>query len=177
MYQFDISAGSKADLYRDLLSALDAAPGGVRDAGPARGEPDAPTAEQPARLDAFADRRIGRRSWSHDRTVRRLSSGVVQGCTASGGLARRRTAPEEHVVPAGEALAGLGLVGLVALLLTLTDRTRTGLATRHRQLLAEREAGLSTLEITVIALGLFVIAGIAVAVLTGATQSRLDQIQ
>ena len=24
MYQFDISAGSKADLYRDLLSALDA---------------------------------------------------------------------------------------------------------------------------------------------------------
>jgi hypothetical protein len=69
------------------------------------------------------------------------------------------------------------LVALHLALLTLTDRTRTGLATRRRQLLAESEAGLSTLEITIIALGLFLLAGVAVAVLTGATQSRLDQIQ
>ena len=69
------------------------------------------------------------------------------------------------------------LVALHLMLLTLTDRTRTGLATRRRQLLAERDAGLSTLEITVIALGLFLLAGVVVAVLTGATQSRLDQIQ
>jgi L-methionine (R)-S-oxide reductase len=32
MYQFDISAGSKADLYRDLLSALDALTADERDA-------------------------------------------------------------------------------------------------------------------------------------------------
>jgi ABC-type antimicrobial peptide transport system permease subunit len=69
------------------------------------------------------------------------------------------------------------LVALHLALLTLTDRTRTGLSTRHQQMLQDREAGLSTLEITVIALGLFLIAGIAVAVLTGATQGRLDQIK
>jgi hypothetical protein len=69
------------------------------------------------------------------------------------------------------------LVALHVALLTLTDRTRTGLATRRRRLLAEPEAGLSTLEITIIALGLFLLAGIAVVVLTGATQSRLNQIQ
>ena len=64
-------------------------------------------------------------------------------------------------------------------LLTLTDRTRTGLATRHQRLRHEqdRQAGLSTLEITIIALGLFLIAGIAVVVLSGATQSRMDKIK
>ena len=70
------------------------------------------------------------------------------------------------------------LVALHLTLLTLTDRTRTGLAGRRQQRLdADPEAGLSTLEITVIALGLFLIAGIAVAVLTGATQGRLDRIK
>ena len=69
------------------------------------------------------------------------------------------------------------IVALHRALLTLTDRTRTGLAVRRRHLLTEREAGLSTLEITIIALGLFLLAGVVVAVLTGATQSRLDQIQ
>ncbi len=69
------------------------------------------------------------------------------------------------------------LVALHLTLLTLTDRTRTGLSTRRQQVLQDREAGLSTLEITIIALGLFLIAGIAVAVLTNATQGRLDQIQ
>ncbi len=69
------------------------------------------------------------------------------------------------------------LVALHLALLTLTDRTRTGLSTRRQQMLQDREAGLSTLEITIIALGLFLIAGIAVAVLTGATQGRLDQIK
>ena len=70
------------------------------------------------------------------------------------------------------------LVALHLALLTLNDRTRTGLATRRQQRLdTDPEAGLSTLEITIIALGLFLIAGIAVAVLTGATQSRLDRIQ
>ena len=70
------------------------------------------------------------------------------------------------------------LVALHLALLALTDRTRTGVATRRRQLReADPEAGLSTLEITIIALGLFLIAGVAVVVLSGATQSRLDQIQ
>ncbi len=69
------------------------------------------------------------------------------------------------------------LVALHLTLLTLTDRTRTGLSNRRQQVLQDREAGLSTLEITIIALGLFLIAGIAVAVLTNATQGRLDQIQ
>ena len=70
------------------------------------------------------------------------------------------------------------LVALHLALLTLHDRTRSGLAARRQQLLQqEREAGLSTLEITIIALGLFLIAGIAVAVLTGATQGRLDRIR
>ena len=64
------------------------------------------------------------------------------------------------------------LVALHLALLTLTDRTRTGLATRRRQVLAEREAGLSTLEITVIALGLFLLAGVVVAVLVAVRQLR-----
>jgi ABC-type antimicrobial peptide transport system permease subunit len=69
------------------------------------------------------------------------------------------------------------LVALHLTLLTLTGRTRTGLSNRRQQMLQDREAGLSTLEITIIALGLFLLAGIAVAVLTNATQGRLDQIQ
>jgi len=70
------------------------------------------------------------------------------------------------------------LIALHVALLTLGDRAHTGLATRRAQMLEEdREAGLGTLEITIIALGLFLIAGIAVAVLTGATQGRLDKIK
>lgn len=70
------------------------------------------------------------------------------------------------------------LIALHVALLTLTDRTRTGLVTRHRRMLeGDREAGLTTLEITIIGLGLFLIAGIAVVVLTNATQSRLDKIK
>ena len=70
------------------------------------------------------------------------------------------------------------LIALHLVLLTLNDRTRAGLAARRPQLLEqEREAGLSTLEITIIALGLFLIAGVAVMVLTGATQGRLDKIK
>jgi len=67
------------------------------------------------------------------------------------------------------------LVALHLALLTLTEHARTGLTIRRQQL--DREAGMSTLEITIIALGLFLIAGIAVAVLTGATQGRLDRIK
>ena len=70
------------------------------------------------------------------------------------------------------------LVALHLALLTLHDRAWSGLSTRRQQLLGQdREAGLSTLEITIIALGLFLIAGVAIVVLTNATQSRLDQIQ
>ena len=70
------------------------------------------------------------------------------------------------------------LVALHLALLTLNDRTRSGLAAHRQQLREEnREAGLSTLEITIIALGLFLIAGVAVMVLTGATQGRLDKIK
>ena len=69
------------------------------------------------------------------------------------------------------------LIALHIAVLTLTDRARTGLTARRRQWQSEPDAGLSTLEITVIGLGLFLIAGIAVVVLTGATQSRLDKIK
>ncbi len=70
------------------------------------------------------------------------------------------------------------LIALHLALLTLPDRTRTGLTThRHQRLNQDPEAGLSTLEITIIALGLFLIAGIAVVVLTNATQGRLDKIK
>jgi hypothetical protein len=70
------------------------------------------------------------------------------------------------------------LVALHLALLTLTERTRTGLATRLRQHLdSDREAGLSALELTVLALGFFLIAGIVVTVITGAVQSRLNQIK
>jgi acyl-CoA synthetase (AMP-forming)/AMP-acid ligase II len=63
-------------------------------------------------------------------------------------------------------------------LASLTDRA-TSLAHRRRQLLrqGDREAGLSTLEITVLALGLFLLAGVAVAVLTNATNTRLNKIK
>ncbi len=70
------------------------------------------------------------------------------------------------------------LIALHLALLTLTDRTRTGLATRRQQRPnQDPEAGLSTLEITIIALGLFLIASIAVVVLTNATQGRLNKIK
>ena len=71
------------------------------------------------------------------------------------------------------------LIMLQLLLQTLTDTTRTtgGKALRRTRQGRDPEAGLSTLEITIIALGLFLIAGIAVAVITGATNSRLDQIE
>lgn len=70
------------------------------------------------------------------------------------------------------------LVALHLALLTLHDRVCSGLSTRRQQLLdQDREAGLSTLEITIIALGLFLIAGVAVVVITNATQARLNRIQ
>lgn len=71
------------------------------------------------------------------------------------------------------------LITLLLVLQTLTDTTRTTGAKALRRTRQDRdpEAGLSTLEITIIALGLFLIAGIAVAVITGATNSRLDQIE
>lgn len=70
------------------------------------------------------------------------------------------------------------LIALHVVLMTLGDRARTGLADRRRQMLdGDGEEGLTTLEITIIGLGLFLIAGIAVVVLTGATQGRLDKIK
>jgi hypothetical protein len=70
------------------------------------------------------------------------------------------------------------LLALQVTLLTLTDSARTAAASRLAQLREQdRQAGLSTLEITIIALGLFLLAGVAVLALTTATNSRLDQIQ
>ncbi len=63
-------------------------------------------------------------------------------------------------------------------LMTLTDRTTSKLRSRFDGLQdADREAGLSTLEITVLALGLFLLAGVAVLALTNATNTRLNQIK
>ena len=70
------------------------------------------------------------------------------------------------------------LIALHVLLTTLADDVRAGARSRLGQLRGEDpEAGLSTLEVTVIALGLFLIAGAAVLALTNATQNRLDQIK
>lgn len=70
------------------------------------------------------------------------------------------------------------LLALQVALLTLTDGARTAAASRLELLRRQdREAGLSTLEIAIIALGLFLLAGVAVLALTTATNSRLDQIQ
>jgi ABC-type antimicrobial peptide transport system permease subunit len=70
------------------------------------------------------------------------------------------------------------LITLQLVLQALTDTTKArGDQALRRVRTRDSEAGLSTLEITIIALGLFLIAGIAVAVLTGATNSRLDQIE
>jgi hypothetical protein len=63
-------------------------------------------------------------------------------------------------------------------LMTLTDRTTSKLRSRFDELReADREAGLSTLEITVLALGLFLLAGVAVLALTNATNTRLNKIK
>ena len=70
------------------------------------------------------------------------------------------------------------LLALQITLMTLTDSVKTTARTRLAQLREQdRQAGLSTLELTVLALGLFLIAGIAVLALTKATQGRLDQIK
>lgn len=70
------------------------------------------------------------------------------------------------------------LLAVHIMLLTLADTVRDGAATRLRELrAADRQAGLSTLEIAIIALGLFLIAGVAVLALTTATNNRLDQIK
>ena len=70
------------------------------------------------------------------------------------------------------------LLALQITLMTFTDSVKTTALTRLAQLREQdRQAGLSTLELTVLALGLFLIAGIAVLALTKATQGRLDQIK
>lgn len=70
------------------------------------------------------------------------------------------------------------LLALQITLMTFTDSVKTTARPRLAQLREQdRQAGLSTLELTVLALGLFLIAGIAVLALTKATQGRLDQIK
>jgi hypothetical protein len=69
-------------------------------------------------------------------------------------------------------------VTLMTLTATLADTVRARAAARREQLRqTDRQAGLSTLEIAIIALGLFLIAGVAVLALTTATNNRLNQIQ
>ncbi len=46
----------------------------------------------------------------------------------------------------------------------------------NRRIDTRSDEGLGTLEMVIIALGLFTLAGLAIGVLTGAVQSRLDQI-
>ena len=70
------------------------------------------------------------------------------------------------------------LLALQITVMILADSVETAARTRFAQLREQdRQAGLSTLEITILALGLFLIAGIAVLALTKATQGRLDQIK
>lgn len=69
------------------------------------------------------------------------------------------------------------LLAMQITLLTLIDHVTTGVRARRDQLRAkDRQAGLSTLEITIIALGLFLLAGAAVLALTTATNNRLGRI-
>ena len=61
---------------------------------------------------------------------------------------------------------------------SMTDRAVAGARSRLGQLRhGDRDTGLSTLEISILALGLFLIASIAVLVLTNATNTRLNQIK
>lgn len=63
-------------------------------------------------------------------------------------------------------------------LTTLTDNATTKLRSHFEDLRdADNDAGLSTLEITVLALGLFLLAGVAVLALTNATNTRLNNIK
>ena len=63
-------------------------------------------------------------------------------------------------------------------LTTLTASTTSKLRSRFEQLRDDdNDAGLSTLEITVLALGLFLLAGVAVLALTNATNTRLNNIK
>jgi len=63
-------------------------------------------------------------------------------------------------------------------LASLADRATSRVHRRLQPLReGDREAGLSTLEITVLALGLFLLATVAVVALTNATNTRLNKIK
>lgn len=65
---------------------------------------------------------------------------------------------------------------MTQLYLTLTSLL-LGTQNRFKNRLADRDdSGLATLEVVIIALGLFLIAAIAVGVLTGAINTRLNRI-
>lgn len=66
-------------------------------------------------------------------------------------------------------------VTLQTLATTLLHRGSDRAASRHGP--RQREAGVSTLEVVVIALGLFLIATALVAAITVAVNSRMNQIQ
>jgi len=65
------------------------------------------------------------------------------------------------------------LMTLTTTLPSVAARKRPG-STRRRP---RKDAGLSTLEVVVIALGLFLLAGALVAAITVAVNSRMNQIQ
>ena len=61
--------------------------------------------------------------------------------------------------------------------LVLTARVLAGAVRRRATARAGDDAGLSTLELTILALGLLTLAGILIAALTGAVNRRVSQIQ
>jgi hypothetical protein len=67
------------------------------------------------------------------------------------------------------------LATLYVLALTTGHRARQ-LARRVTRSGVDRDAGLSTLEVVVLALGLFLIAGVLVAAITAAVNNRLGQL-
>ncbi len=70
------------------------------------------------------------------------------------------------------------LIAVQLLLMSLTDQATSTARSRLARMREQgRQAGLSTLEIAIIALGLFLLAGVAVLALTTATNNRLNQIQ
>ena len=70
------------------------------------------------------------------------------------------------------------LITMYLLVVTTSDLLAAGTRSRLARMRGQdAQAGLSTLEITIIALGLFLLAGVAVLALTNATNTRLNQIQ
>lgn len=88
--------------------------------------------------------------------------------TATGAVLTTAVLVALAMLAPGAGLAGLRLSGALGGMRSVAARAR-----RRR---GQGDDGLSTLEVVVIALGLFLIAGVVVAAITAAVNSRVSQI-